>query len=106
MPSSGEAVDLDSGTMLITSLSDTENRNRTVEFHVSPLRGKQDVVLLYTADGVLAVRIPTTRLEESRASISDTITRLMSLVESTVPCLKTITTNSNTSHSSMFYHGQ
>ena len=60
--SAGEPVDLDSGTTLITSLKDKFNGSRKVEFRVSPLHGEQDVALLYTADGVLAVRIPTTRL--------------------------------------------
>lgn len=57
VPSPSEPIDLDSETMLITSLSGSNNSNCTVKFHVSPLRGEQDVVPLYTADGVLAARI-------------------------------------------------
>lgn len=88
--SAGEPIDLDSGTMLITSLKDKNNGSRKVGFHVSPLHGDQDDVLLYTADGVLAVRIPTTRLNDSRAVIEHTITRLLTLADSTVPCPKAI----------------
>lgn len=64
--------------MLITSLRGKFNGSGKVEFRVSPLHGEQDVAALYTADGVLAVRIPTTRLNESRAFIEYTITRIVS----------------------------
>lgn len=88
----GEPVDLDSGTVLITSLKDTKNNNdsRKVEFRMSPLLGTHDVVLVYTAEGVLAARISNTHLKESRAFIDDTITKLQSLAESSVSSPKTI----------------
>lgn len=91
VPSSpGEPVDLDSGTMLITSLKDKDNSSLKVQFRISPLRGEQDVILVYTAEGVLAARIPKTRLKELRACIEDTITRLLTLADSIVPIPKTI----------------
>lgn len=89
-PSLGEPIDLDSGTMLITSLKDANNNSRKVEFRMSPLRGKHDVVLVYTTEGVLAARITNMQLKESRAFIDDTITKLQSLAESGVPSPKPI----------------
>lgn len=85
-----EPIELDGRTLLITSLKDTNNNSRKVEFRMSPLRGKHDVVLVYTTEGVLAARIPNTQPKESRAFIDDTITKLQSLAESSVRSPKTI----------------